>query len=76
MAVIPPHECGTCKSRWGGYGTCHCSGCHLTTTSISAHDKHRKNYQCLTPEDAGLVLSDREYECWKLPGTGDYWENN
>ena len=39
-----------------------------TFTVVSAFDKHRRNDACLDPTEAGLVLTDRTYECWGFPG--------
>ncbi len=64
----PPHSC-RCGARWGGYRTCHCAGdCHVTFSSPTAFDQHRRRNKCLTPADAGLVLMGREYECYGFPG--------
>lgn len=49
-------------------GEAHCTTCHTTFTVVSAFDKHRRNDACLDPTEAGLVLTDRNYECWGFPG--------
>ena len=76
----PPHHCAGCTSRWNGANTAHCAGCHLTFTGLTAFDKHRtgshtKHLYCLSPEDAGLVLSGRLYPCWGFPTANDFWED-
>lgn len=79
MAALP-HHCTRCDARWGGSLTAHCSGCHITVTGLTAFDKHRdgshaKGRFCLTPEDAGLVITNRLYPCFGLPGAEThYWE--
>lgn len=67
MSATLPHCC-RCGIRWGGLKTAHCVTCHTTFTVVSAFDKHRRNGACLDPTKAGLVLTDRSYECWGLPG--------
>ena len=62
-----PHSC-RCGTRWGGLKTAHCTTCHKTFTVVSAFDKHRRGDTCLDPLDAGLVLTDRKYQCWGFPG--------
>lgn len=63
----PPHCCNGCADRWGGQHTCHCSACHLTFCTIHAFDRHRRGGDCLDPAVAGLVQSNRSYECWGRP---------
>ncbi|MDJ0413823.1 hypothetical protein [Rhodococcus opacus] len=56
--------CPTCEAVWGGMNTGHCGGrdgCHHTFASLSAFDLHRHGGHCRTPQDAGLVLTDRAY---------------
>lgn len=65
-AVHPP-----CGQSWSGEKTSHCSACCISFTCPSAFDKHRvgraDNRRCVPPEEAGLVLTAREYECYGLP---------
>lgn len=70
-------SCGRCSNRWGGLRTAHCSGCHLTFTSLSAFDKHRdgshanSTRHCVPPKTVGLVDAGRAYPCWGFSGDGD-----
>jgi hypothetical protein len=57
-----------CGQSWSGLKTSHCSGCHLTFTTLLSFDKHRRISKCLSPEEAGLVRTAREYECYGFPG--------
>lgn len=59
--------CGRCRAQWGGLNTCHCAGCHRTFTGITAFDHHRKGGECQHPNDIGLKLTDRKYECFGYP---------
>ena len=62
-----------CGATWGGLSTCHCAGCCMTFSGLTAFDAHRKGGACLTPGDAKLVDSGRDYVCFGFPGTGDAW---
>lgn len=64
-AVKP--TCKQCGKSWGGMNTCHCTGCHLTFTGITAFDAHRKGGICNLPESVGLEINDRAYECFGYP---------
>lgn len=62
-----PHAC-RCGARWSGTATCHCGGCHLTFTGITAFDTHRPGGNCTPPDNFGLVRVDgRAYQCWGFP---------
>lgn len=70
------NTCSKCPTRWSGTQTCHCSGCHLTFTGLTAFDKHRKNFTCQSPQDVGLVQHRRggdafKYEAWGFPHDDD-----
>lgn len=56
--------CAGCDARWGGLTTSHCSGCHITTTCLAAHDKHRFYGKCRDPISMGLVDVGRQYPCF------------
>lgn len=43
--------------------------CHLTFTSVSGFTLHRKGGKCSVPADLGMVLADRKYPAWAMPGT-------
>lgn len=62
-----PFVCSRCDERWSGQAACHCSGCHLTYTSISAFDAHRRNGACRAPEASGLVALERRYPVFGYP---------
>lgn len=79
--------CGGCGATWGGANTCHCSGCHLNWTGLSAFDRHRtgshaSGRHCLDPatatDDKGeliFALSSRAYPCWGMAGDKPaFWE--
>ncbi|MDH6282882.1 hypothetical protein [Prescottella agglutinans] len=71
-------KCPRCKAEWGGMNTGHCTGCHTTFSGITAFDAHRRAYRCLTPEAAGLTLTNRNYPCYGYPGdnSGDTDKDN
>lgn len=48
-----PHPCGHVTKHTARIGCC--AGCRLLFSSDSSFAKHRRNGQCLTPEDAGLI---------------------
>ncbi len=66
-----PHSCGSCTNRWAGSNTAHCGGtrgCHITFSSPSAFDRHRRDGSCLDPAAAGLAILDRAgYVVWGSP---------
>ncbi|WP_455907062.1 FDXHR family putative zinc-binding protein [Rhodococcus erythropolis] len=51
--------------------TSHCSACHHTFSAIGTFDRHRRNNQCLTPEEAGFVRNAHGY--WGSQGDGTWW---
>lgn len=58
------HGCG---KKWRGASRSHCGakGCHLTFSSVSTFDAHRKNGVCLDPASVGLVLrTEPGFEYW------------
>ncbi|SNS54937.1 FDXHR family putative zinc-binding protein [Rhodococcoides kyotonense] len=62
-----PFACSRCDERWSGQATCHCSGCHLTYSSISAFDAHRRNGTCRAPDASGLVALEKAYPVFGYP---------
>ena len=68
-----PH-CDT-RAKHGERVSC-CSGCGVLVTSGSAFEKHRRDFQCLHPEEVGLVRkavkTDPEAVAWGLDA-GSYW---
>ncbi len=63
-----PHSCGGCANRWDGNATSHCGACHVTTSSPSAFDRHRRNGTCQAPATVGLVeLGRAGYTVWGSP---------
>lgn len=70
--------CGGCDSRWTGLIAAHCARCHLSFTSVSAFDTHRRDGKCLDPAttftrngEPAFVPADRDWPGWSLPGTWD-----
>lgn len=61
-----PHSCGKCEARWGGFKTCHCSGCHETFSTPGNFDRHReRGVKCKTGQESGLVVHSRgSYNVW------------
>lgn len=59
----------SCGEWWTAISAAHCSGCHLTFTSVSGFTLHRKGGKCSVPADLGMVLADRKYPAWAMPGT-------
>lgn len=60
-------SCLRCGKDWTGHSRCHCGACHENFTSVSAFDKHRKDFGCLEPSSRGLVLRDGY---WGHPDVG------
>lgn len=60
------HSCG---EWWTGTGAAHCGGCHRTFTSVSGFTAHRKRGVCTNPESLGMVVADRKWFGWAMPGT-------
>lgn len=56
------HGCG---AWWTGTERSHCGGCHLTFSSLSAFDAHRKGMTCNEPASVGLVRRQARF--------GDVW---
>lgn len=70
--------CNGCEKRWTGLKSAHCVGCHLTFTSVSGFDTHRRDYKCLNPAiiltrngEPAFVPADKPWPGWSLPGTWD-----
>jgi hypothetical protein len=67
---IPPNAIrhGACGQWWTGAERSHCGGCHLTFTSLTSFERHRKGLRCNDPADVGLVPRDKPYgQLWGLP---------
>lgn len=62
-------SCSGCVARWASPKYAHCSGCHVTFTSVTGFDKHRspvgEHGACLLPVEAGLV--ERKPGVWSFP---------
>ena len=55
------NRCGSCGQTWTGTSAAHCGAeCHLTFTSLSAFDRHRRGGKCLDPDEVGLVMKERD----------------
>lgn len=71
---INTHSCG---SRWTGHQKAHCAGCHLTFSSDSAFDTHRRGMRCNDPstmkrKDGTSLLALKVTEfgpIWSHPGS-------
>jgi hypothetical protein len=57
--------CSVCGKAWTGHSRCHCGACHQNFSSVSAFDKHRRDFHCRPPGECGLVLVDGY---WQRPG--------
>lgn len=76
-------SCGGCTNRWTGLSVCHCATCHVTFTSLTAFERHRRHGQCIAPGLVGLVPRVRGgtaiaggFVAWGYPGlasTGGEW---
>jgi hypothetical protein len=76
VTVRRAYGCARCESRWDGLRTAHCSACHETFTTPGVFDKHRRDGNCLPPQEAGLVLTRRAYPCWTTPSRpGMVWQS-
>jgi hypothetical protein len=63
------HGCG---AWWTGGERSHCGGCHLTFSSQTAFDRHRRRLRCVAPATAGLVARPVVWGAvWGLPGAFD-----
>jgi hypothetical protein len=59
---------GACGSWWTGAERSHCGSCHLTYSSLTAFDRHRKAGQCQPPASVGLVPRVKPYgTLWGFP---------
>lgn len=60
------HSCG---ARWTGSQRSHCGGCHLTFSSLTSFEMHRRGLRCNAPESVGLVTRETEFGAvWGKPG--------
>lgn len=69
----PPHSCGGCDARWGGFRIAHCAACHRTFSTPANFDRHRagskdgrKPGEGHDPAACGLVRTPQGY--WAGPG--------
>lgn len=59
---------GACERWWTGNERSHCGGCHLTLTSLTAFDRHRKGGRCNDPASVGLVAREKPFgTLWGTP---------
>ena len=69
---LPMNPCGYRTKHTSRVGCC--SGCRLLFSSDSSFMAHRKNGQCQSPEEAGLVAHDSKSvpgeTIWSLPSSG------
>lgn len=60
--------CGTCGGHWTGQRACHCGGCHITTSSLTAFDRHQTVHGCQDPQAAGLTPTEKSWGAlWGTP---------
>jgi hypothetical protein len=63
------HSCG---AWWTGTERSHCGGCHLTMSSLTAFEAHRKGLACNDPASVGLVPRQKPFGIlWGWPGPDD-----
>jgi hypothetical protein len=67
--------CAACGRRWTGLKACHCSACHVTFTSLTAFDIHRRNSICFDPNTInGLTRITKLYwSGWGIAGHDERW---
>lgn len=59
------HSCG---AWWTGAERSHCGGCHLTFTSLTAFDNHRRGQTCNDPATVGLEKREAAFGAlWGFP---------
>lgn len=59
---------GACGQWWTGAERSHCGGCHITLSSLTAFERHRRGMRCNNPEAVGLVAREKPYgTLWGLP---------
>lgn len=60
---------GACGSWWTGAERSHCGGCHITLSSLTAFERHRRGLRCNDPATVGLIARQKPYgDLWGLPG--------
>jgi hypothetical protein len=60
------HGCG---AWWTGAERSHCGGCHITLSSLTAFEIHRKHTTCNDPASMGLVAREKPFGVlWGCPG--------
>jgi hypothetical protein len=59
---------------WTGLATCCCYDCREIFNSVTAFDKHRKDFKCETPESLGMEKNGRGYWVTEL-FKGTEWPN-
>lgn len=76
MTNDPCPHCHT-RAKHGERVSC-CSGCGTLFSSGTAFDRHRKDFGCLNPVDAGLVprpaKTDPDATAWGLPAGKAWWD--
>lgn len=77
-APKPPQITCSCGAGWRSRRAAHCAACHLTFSSDSAFDAHRRAGQCLDPATATRRDGTPRFQArsdtsaaalWGLPGT-------
>ncbi|MFD9070559.1 FDXHR family putative zinc-binding protein [Streptomyces lasiicapitis] len=59
---------GACQQWWTGAERAHCGGCHITLSSLTAFERHRRGMRCNPPTSVGLVARPKPYgTLWGLP---------
>jgi hypothetical protein len=60
---------GQCKQWWTGEQRSHCGACHITLSSLTAFEIHRRGLRCNPPETVGLVARQAKFGTyWGQPG--------
>jgi hypothetical protein len=60
------HSCG---AWWTGAERSHCGGCHLTFSSLTSFERHRRGLRCNEPASVGLVAREARFGIvWGQPG--------
>jgi hypothetical protein len=60
------HGCG---AWWTGNERSHCGGCHLTFSSLTSFEIHRRGLTCNEPAKVGLVARQAKFgDIWGQPG--------
>lgn len=72
-------HCKTCHRSWAAHGECHCGGCHLHFTSLSAFTIHQRTNEddesyCLDPATMHTKAGKALMHLYQGP-KGDAWGN-